>query len=178
MVTESPSGSSSPYALISHSKSRKALHKGEGLSGFSIRPGNRPLPKIRFRGLSRTESSNILSANSTGMTGTVQVEIVGLKTSECSPFPCDENRTCGLSGCYLSGKLNDAFNELKKVLQDIYGTRVELKLTLIDEGVPDHIRTIIERDYPPIPMVLVNGRLTRIGRISLDRIKNEIEKEL
>jgi len=27
-------------------------------------------------------------------------------------------------------------------------------------------------------MVLVNGRLTRIGRISLDRIKNEIEKEL
>ena len=112
------------------------------------------------------------------MTGTVHIEIVGLKSSECSPFPCDENRTCGLTDCYLSGKLIDAFNELNRVLQTIYGTRVELKLTLIDEGVPDHIRTIIERDYPPMPMVLVNGRLTRIGRISLDRIKNEIEKEL
>jgi hypothetical protein len=112
------------------------------------------------------------------MTGTVHVEIVGLKTSECSPFPCDENRTCGLSGCYLSGKLNDAFSELRKVLQDIYGPRVDLKLTLVDDGVPDHIRTIIEQDFPPIPMVLVNGRITRIGRISLDRIKKEIEKEL
>jgi hypothetical protein len=121
---------------------------------------------------------NSLLANSTGMTGTVHVEIVGLKTSECSPFPCDEDRTCGLSGCYLSGKLNDAFNELEKVLKAVYGDRVDLKLTFIDNGVPDHIRTIIERDYPPIPLVLVNGRITRIGRISLDRIKNEIEREL
>jgi len=112
------------------------------------------------------------------MTGTVHVEIVGLKTSECSPFPCDEDRTCGLSGCYLSGKLNDAFTELEKVLKAAYGARVDLKLTLIDDGTPEHIRTIIEREYPPIPMVLVNGRITRIGRISLDRIKMEIEKEL
>jgi hypothetical protein len=112
------------------------------------------------------------------MTGTVHVEIVGLKTSECSPFPCDENRTCGLSGCYLSGKLTDAVRELEKVLKAAYGDRVDVRLTLIDDGVPDHIRTILERDYPPIPMVLVNGRITRIGRISLDRIKNEIEKEL
>jgi hypothetical protein len=112
------------------------------------------------------------------MTGTVHVEIVGLKTSECSPFPCDEDRTCGLSGCYHSGKLNDAFRELEKSLKEFYGTRVDTKLTLIDDGVPDHIRAILERDYPPIPMVLVNGRITRIGRISLDRIKNEIEKEL
>jgi hypothetical protein len=108
----------------------------------------------------------------------VRVEIVGLKTSECSPFPCDENRTCGLSGCYLSGKLNDAFFELKKVLDASYGDRVDVSLTLIDDGVPDHIRTIIEKEYPPIPMVLVNGRITRIGRIALDRIKKEIEKEL
>jgi hypothetical protein len=112
------------------------------------------------------------------MAAPVRVEIVGLATSECSPFPCDENRTCGLSGCYLSGKLNDAYRELKKVLEGIYGDRVHLTLTLIDDMVPDHIRTIIERDYPPIPMVLVNGRLTRIGRITLDRIKKEIEKEL
>jgi hypothetical protein len=112
------------------------------------------------------------------MTGTVHVEIVGLKNSECSPFPCDEDRTCGLSGCYPSGKLIDAFHELKKVLQDVYKTRVDLKLTLIDDGTPDHIRAIIEQDYPPLPMVIVNGRITRIGRITLDRIKKEIEREL
>lgn len=113
-----------------------------------------------------------------GMTGPVQVEIVGLKNSECSPFPCDENRTCGLSGCYLSGKLNDACRELGEVLKAVYGDRVNLKLTLIDNDVPDHIRAIIEQEYPPVPMVLVNGRITRIGRIALDRIKKEIEKEL
>ncbi len=117
-------------------------------------------------------------SNSTGMTGTVTVEIAGLKTSECSPFPCDENRTCGLTGCFLSGKLADAVRELEKVLKAAYGDRVTLKFTLIDESVPAHIRKILEEEYPPIPMVLVNGRLTRIGRISLDRIKQEIEKEL
>jgi len=112
------------------------------------------------------------------MAGTVSVEIVGLKTSECSPFPCDENRTCGLEGCLYSGKLADAFNELKKVLHETYGTQVELTLTLIDGGAPAHIKAIIERDYPPIPMVIVNGRVTKIGRIALDRIKAEIEKDL
>jgi hypothetical protein len=134
--------------------------------------------EVRGEDMSRPESSNTVSTNSTGMSGTIHVEIVGLKTSECSPFPCDENRTCGLSGCYLSGKLKDAARELEKVLKTVYGDRVETKLTLIDDGVPGHIRTIIEREYPPIPMVLVNGRVTRIGRIALDRIKNEIEKEL
>jgi hypothetical protein len=44
--------------------------------------------------------------------------------------------------------------------------------------VPDYITAIIERDRPPLPMVLVNGRVTKIGRIALDRIKAEIEKEL
>jgi hypothetical protein len=112
------------------------------------------------------------------MTGIVHVEVVGLKTSECSPFPCDENRTCGLSGCFLSGKLSDAARELEKVLKAAYGDRVDVKLTLIDDSVPDHIRAIIVREHPPVPMVLVNGRITRIGRISLDRIKKEIEKEL
>ncbi len=51
-------------------------------------------------------------------------------------------------------------------------------LTLIDNGAPEHVRTIIEREYPPLPMVLVNGHVTKIGRITLDRIKKEIEKEL
>jgi hypothetical protein len=113
-----------------------------------------------------------------GMAGTVIVEIVGLKTSECSPFPCDENRTCGLEGCYHSGKLVDAFREISKILKDVYGDRVETKLTLLDEGTPAYIKEILEREFPPIPMVMVNGRVTKIGRIVLDRIRAEIEKEL
>ena len=112
------------------------------------------------------------------MSGTVQIEVVGMKNSECSPFPCDENRTCGLTGCFLKGKLADAFVELEKALTAKYGDRVSLKLTVIDGPVPDHIRAIIERDFPPMPMVIVNGRVTKIGRIALDRIKSEIEKEL
>jgi len=116
--------------------------------------------------------------NSTTMADPVHIEVVGLKTSECSPFPCDEERTCGLSGCYPAGTLNDAFGELQNVLHKTYGNRVECKLTLIDEGAPAPIRTIIEQEFPPIPMILVNGRVTRIGRIALDRIMKEIEKEL
>ena len=112
------------------------------------------------------------------MTGIVLIEIVGLKNAECCPFPCDENRTCGLSGCYPTGKLIDAFNELKIVLKNEYGDHVELKLTLIDDGAPGYIQKIIETDFPPLPIILVNGRVTRIGRISLDRIKKEIEKEI
>jgi hypothetical protein len=111
------------------------------------------------------------------MTGTVLVEIVGLKNAECSPFPCDENRTCGLSGCSPTGNLVAAFDELNNVLTREYGDRVHLKLTLIDNGAPDYLQKIIETDFPPLPIILVNGRVTRIGRISLDRIKKELEKE-
>ncbi len=112
------------------------------------------------------------------MTGTVLVEVVGLKNAECSPFPCDENRTCGLSGCYPTGNLIAAFEELNKVVKNEYGNRVQLKLTLIDNGAPDYLQKIIENEFPPLPIILVNGRVTRIGRISLDRIKKEIEKEV
>jgi len=111
------------------------------------------------------------------MAGTVTIEIVGFKASECSPFPCDENRSCGLEECYHSGKLVDAFRGLKNALEAAYGDRVTLKLTLVDDGAPDYIKEIIEREYPPIPMVLVNGRVTKIGRIALGRIKTEVEKE-
>ncbi len=82
------------------------------------------------------------------MTGPVLVEIAGLKHAECCPFPCDENRTCGLTGCHPSGKLIEAFEELQKVLKHRYGDRVELKLTLLDTGTPAYIRSIIEADTP------------------------------
>jgi len=105
------------------------------------------------------------------MAGTIKVEIIGLKDSECCPFPCDENRTCGLSDCYPSGKLTAAYDALAAALRKEYGDRVALKLTLIDDHKPDYVKILIESDYPPLPMILVNGKLTRIGRIALDRIK-------
>jgi hypothetical protein len=112
------------------------------------------------------------------MAGTVQIDIIGLKNAECCPFPCDENRSCGLTACYPTGKLTSAFEALSTEIKNEYSDRVDLRLTLIDDHVPDYVKTLIETDYPPLPMVLVNKKLTRIGRIALDRIKKEIEREL
>jgi hypothetical protein len=112
------------------------------------------------------------------MAGIIQIEIIGLKNAECCPFPCDENRSCGLSACYPTGKLTTAFEALATELKNEFGERVELKLTLIDDYMPDYVKNLIETDYPPLPIVLVNRKLTRIGRIALERIKKEIEREL
>jgi hypothetical protein len=40
------------------------------------------------------------------------------------------------------------------------------------------VRAIIETHHPPLPMVIINGRVTPVGRIALERIKKEIEKVL
>lgn len=109
------------------------------------------------------------------MAGLIKIEIIGLRESECCPFPCDENRTCGLSACHPTGKLTSAFEALAAELKKEYGNGVELKLTLVDDSVPDHVKKVIETDFPPLPIVMVNGKLTRIGRIALDRIKKEID---
>lgn len=108
----------------------------------------------------------------------VNVEIVGFKDAECSPFPCTEDRTCGLSDCHPTGKLTAAFDALQKTLMQRYGNRVTVTLTLLDEGTPPHIRAIVEAYHPALPIVIVNGRVTPIGRIALERIQKEIEKEL
>ena len=71
-----------------------------------------------------------------------------------------------------------AFEALAAELKKEYGQRVELRLTLIDDDTPEYVKALIETDYPPLPIVLVNKKLTRIGRIHLDRIKKEIEREL
>jgi len=128
--------------------------------------------------MANPERSYTVFTNSNGMAGTVQIEIVGVKNAECSPFPCNEDRTCGLVECYPSGQLAGAVDALKKEIAREYGDRVSIRFTLIDDHVPDHIRALIEKEYPPLPMILVNGRLTKIGRIVLDRIKKEIEKDL
>jgi hypothetical protein len=108
----------------------------------------------------------------------VPIEIVGFEEADCSPFPCNEERTCGLSDCHPTGKLTAAFDALKKVLMGEYGNKISIKLTLLDNGTPLHVKAIIETHHPALPMVIVNGRVTPIGRIALDRIKKEIEKVL
>ncbi|MFA5615067.1 MAG: hypothetical protein WC993_11435 [Methanoculleus sp.] len=108
----------------------------------------------------------------------VTVEIVGFEESECGPFPCDETRSCGLETCYPSNRLMDAISALRDELLAEYDDRVLVKMTLIDEEIPEYIRKLIEERHPPIPIILVNGRLTSIGRVSLDLIKEEIEYAL
>jgi hypothetical protein len=108
----------------------------------------------------------------------VIVEIVGLSESECGPFPCDETRSCGLEVCYPSNSLLDAVSALRDELEKEYGDRVEVQLTIIDEAMPEHVRQLLEERHPPIPMILVNGRLTSIGRISFPLIKEEIDYAL
>lgn len=112
------------------------------------------------------------------MAATILVEVVGLKDSDCSPFPCDMTRSCGLYDCHPSGKLVPAFEALRKELAIQYGPAVEMRLVLIDEDMPGHIREIIASQYPPVPFVIMNGKLVPMGRISLPLMQKEIEKVL
>jgi hypothetical protein len=128
--------------------------------------------------LQSSQPSNTVCANRTGMADPITIEIIGFQNAECSPFPCNEDRTCGLSDCYPTNKLTAAFGALETALKARYGERVALSLTLLDRGVPDRIRKIIEQHHPALPAVLVNGKVTPIGRIALERIIKEIEKIL
>jgi hypothetical protein len=110
------------------------------------------------------------------MDAPVRIEIVGLKDLSCSPFPCDNTRSCGLYDCYPSGKLVVAYESLAHEIRSEFGDKVELRLTLIDDAIPPHIREILETHYPPLPIVLVNGRYVPMGRISLPLIQKEVEK--
>jgi hypothetical protein len=110
------------------------------------------------------------------MAALITIEIVGLKDSSCSPFPCDMTRSCGLYDCYPTGKLLPAYEALQSELGKEYGERVAVRLTLVDKEIPGYIREILESQYPPLPIILVNGKLTHIGRISLPLIQKEIEK--
>ena len=112
------------------------------------------------------------------MTLPIILEIAGYKDSECSPFPCDEDRTCGLSACAPSGNLVKAFNALMNKVQNEFGERVSMKLTLLDEGVPDYIKELYEREHPAIPMVLLQGSIIPVGRISWEPIRDAIKNAM
>jgi hypothetical protein len=112
------------------------------------------------------------------MTDTVMVEVIGLAGMTCSPFPCDEDRSCGLTDCSPTGDLESAFAALRDQLDKAYEGRVRCTLTLVDSGIPPHVREIIETCRPPLPIILIDRRLTRIGRISLPMIRAEIDRYL
>ena len=112
------------------------------------------------------------------MTEVVTLEIVGYKDSECSPFPCDEDRTCGLSSCAPTGILTTAYSALMEEVLKEFGSQVSLKLTLLDENIPDYIRELYEKHHPAIPMVLINGKISPIGRISWPVIRDAILQDL
>ncbi|MCQ8893828.1 MAG: hypothetical protein NQU46_04265 [Methanolinea sp.] len=108
----------------------------------------------------------------------IVIEIVGLKDSTCSPFPCDMTRSCGLYDCHPTGMLVPAFEALKKELHQQYGDAVRLTLVLIDTEIPDHLQAIIKEKYPPLPFVVIDGSLVPMGRISLPLMQKEIEKRM
>jgi hypothetical protein len=106
------------------------------------------------------------------------VEIIGFSEAECGPFPCEPDRTCGLEECFPTGSFMKAVEALRHALKGRYGDRVQVTLTLLDDGVPDRVKAIFESSHPPIPIVLVGGRVTPIGRISYPKIRKEIDKVL
>jgi hypothetical protein len=106
------------------------------------------------------------------------VEIIGFSSAECGPFPCDPDRTCGLEECFPSGSFLKAAEALRRALAARYGGRVTVTLTLLDDGIPERVKEIIERSHPPIPMILIGGRVTPVGRISFPRIAREIDSLL
>ena len=111
------------------------------------------------------------------MTDHVLMEIIGFSDGPCGPFPCDDTRTCELERCAPSENLEKAYFALQAEIAREYGERVEMKLTWLDEEVPDYIVQIIEEHQPPLPIILMNGKLVSIGRISLPLIRNALESE-
>ncbi|NYT05582.1 MAG: hypothetical protein GKC04_04315 [Methanomicrobiales archaeon] len=109
---------------------------------------------------------------------TITVEIIGFTDSPCGPFPCDDNRSCELEACAPTEKLLPACEALKNRLQELYGERVTVKITLLDNGVPEYVRAIIEEHQPPIPIVLINGKITPLGRISLPLLQRHLQPHL
>ncbi|HVP24413.1 MAG TPA: hypothetical protein VMS81_00340 [Methanomicrobiales archaeon] len=108
----------------------------------------------------------------------LSIEIIGFSDAECGPFPCEPDRTCGLEECFPSGSFLPAVDALKRALEARFGDRMRYTLTLLDDGVPDRVKAIIETHHPPLPIVLLNGRVLPIGMISFTRLAREIEKVL
>ncbi|MDD1675936.1 MAG: hypothetical protein LUQ17_04530 [Methanomicrobiales archaeon] len=105
------------------------------------------------------------------MDSPVEIEIFGYTADECGPFPCDDQRSCGLDECHPEGGFCKACTALENALKKEFGDRVRVRVTLLDDGVPDRIRKIVEEHHPAVPIVLIDGRLVPLGRISLSHMK-------
>jgi len=104
-----------------------------------------------------------------------EIEIIGFSDGACGPFPCDETRTCGLRACAPSENLVKAFEALKEELEMRF-TDVTMKLTLLDDEVPAYVVKIVEEHQPPLPIVLIGGTVTPVGRISVPLITEQLER--
>ncbi|MDE4907391.1 hypothetical protein L0665_01990 [Methanogenium marinum] len=109
------------------------------------------------------------------MAETSEIEVIGFSEGSCGPFPCDDTRTCELFACAPSENLVKAFEALKTELESRY-PGITLKLTLLDDGVPEYVVKIIEEHHPLLPIVLINGTVTPVGRISLPLITEQLER--
>ena len=109
------------------------------------------------------------------MAETTEIEIIGFSDGACGPFPCDETRTCELSACAPSENLVKACEALNTELTARYPD-ITLKLTLLDDEVPAYVVKIVEEHQPPLPIILINGTLAPIGRISLPLIIEQLER--
>ena len=109
------------------------------------------------------------------MAETTEIEVIGFSDGSCGPFPCDDTRTCGLFACAPSENLVKAFEALKTELESRY-PGITLKLTLLDDEVPEYVVKIVEEEQPPLPIILINGTLAPVGRISLPHITEQLER--
>jgi hypothetical protein len=106
---------------------------------------------------------------------TVTVEVAGYTTRPCGPFPCDAERSCGLEECFPQEKLKFAYPALEHALKAKYGDAVEITLTPLDSGIPEHILELVKSEHPPLPIILVNGGLVPVGTVSVPKISEYID---
>lgn len=108
----------------------------------------------------------------------IHVEVVGFTYRPCGPFPCDAERTCGLTECFGKEKLSFAFPALKKALEEKYGDSVLVELVSLDAEIPEWVKKIVADEHPPIPFILINRKVVPVGAVSVPKISEFIEKEL
>jgi hypothetical protein len=109
---------------------------------------------------------------------TVTVEVIGYTYRPCGPFPCDKDRSCGLEECFEKEKLSFAYPALEKALAEKYGGKVEVKLTALDKEIPEYVKELVRENHPPLPIILVNGKLVPVGAISVPKISEYIDPVL
>ncbi|MDD3573424.1 hypothetical protein [Methanospirillum sp.] len=71
-----------------------------------------------------------------------------------------------------------AFEALKEEVYKEFENRVTLKLTLLDDNVPEYIKDIYNLDHPAIPMILLQKKVIPVGRISWKPIRDAIYLEI